>query len=162
VFDTQGMFFVMAVFLNQDKQDSTLDLPELLDFLQIGILFFLIYFGAYYLPAIRLTEAQAFAREFHVMTTETVGIFLLALLQWRRSATAQTRRLFGGLAAYVFLYGSLGALITRIQVGHEVPTGTWMDLGWSLPLLCAAFWATTWQPEAESKQRERSRNRTLS
>src|SRR5215471_13245933 len=45
LFDTHGMFFVMAVFLNQDKEDSTIDTAELLDFLQIGILFFLIYFG---------------------------------------------------------------------------------------------------------------------
>jgi hypothetical protein len=100
LFDTHGMFFVMAVFLNQDKQDSTVELPELLDFLQIGILFFLIYFSAYYLPAINLSNPDAYAREFHVMTLETLGIFLLALLQWRRSATRQARRLFGGLAAY--------------------------------------------------------------
>jgi PAS domain S-box-containing protein len=161
LFDTHGMFFVMAVFLNQDKQGSSLDLPELLDFLQIGILFFLIYFGAYYLPAIRLSEPQAFAREFHVITTETLGIFLLALLQWRRGATRQARWLFGGLAAYVLLYGSLSALITRMQMNHEVPTGTWLDLGWSLPLLCGAFWAAAWQPEAEGKPRKHSRNHTL-
>ena len=161
LFDTHGMFFVMAVFLNQDKQDSTVDLPELLDFLQIGILFFLIYFSAYYLPAINLSNPDAYAREFHVMTLETLGIFLLALLQWRRSATRQARRLFGGLAAYIFLYGSLSALITRAQVAQEVPTGTWLDLGWSVPLLCAAFWACTWQPEPENRHRERSRNRTL-
>ena len=49
LFDTHGMFFVMAIFLNQDKEDSRVDVPEVLDFVQIGILFFLVYFGAYYL-----------------------------------------------------------------------------------------------------------------
>src|SRR5258707_5455429 len=59
LFDTHGMFFVMAIFLNQEKADSSVDVPEALDFLQIGILFFLIYFGAYYLPAINLGDQGA-------------------------------------------------------------------------------------------------------
>ena len=42
LFDTHGMFFVMAIFLNQEKADSRVDVPEALDFLQIGILFFLL------------------------------------------------------------------------------------------------------------------------
>ena len=107
LFDTHGMFFVMAIFLNQDKEDSSVDLPEVLDFLQIGILFFLVYFGAYYLPAIILEYREALEREFQVMTVGTAGIFLLALLQWRRSANREARRLFGGLALYILVYGIL-------------------------------------------------------
>src|SRR5579859_5393462 len=66
LFDTHCMFFVMAIFLNQDKEDSRVDVPEMLDFLQIGILFFLVYFGAYYLPAINLGYQEALEREFQV------------------------------------------------------------------------------------------------
>jgi len=54
LFDTQGMFFVMAIFLNQEKTDSRVEFEEALDFIQVGILFFLIYFGMYYLPALNL------------------------------------------------------------------------------------------------------------
>ncbi len=161
LFDTHGMFFVMAVFLNQDKRDSNVDLAELLDFLQIGILFFLIYFGAYYLPAMNLSYMESFAREYRVMTAETLGICLLALAQWKRSATPEARRLFGGLALYYLFYGSLSILVTRMQLIREMPTGTWYDLGWSVPLLCGAFWAASWQPLPESAQQKRLWSRTL-
>jgi two-component system cell cycle sensor histidine kinase/response regulator CckA len=162
LFDTHGMFFVMAIFLNQDKEDSRIDLPESLDFLQICILFFLVYFGAYYLPAINLGYKQALEREFQVMTAGTAGIFLLALLQWRRNGTRQAKRLFGGLVSYILVYGFLATLVSWLQVAHEVPTGSWYDLGWSIPLLFGAFWAATWQPVSESEARVKRRNHTLS
>ena len=59
LFDTQGMFFVMAIFLDQDKTTSRVEIEEILDFIQIGILFFLIYFGVYYLPALNLGPSGA-------------------------------------------------------------------------------------------------------
>jgi PAS domain S-box-containing protein len=162
LFDTHGMFFVMAIFLNQDKKDSRMDVPEILDFVQIGILFFLVYFGAYYLPAINLGYQGALEREFQVMTAAISGIFLLALLQWSRSTTREAKRLFGGLASYILVSGILATIVSRLQVAHEMPTGTWFDLGWTMPLLFGAFWAATWQPESESESLERRRNHTLS
>jgi PAS domain S-box-containing protein len=150
LFDTHGMFFVMAIFLNQDKDDSRVDLPELLDFVQIGILFFLVYFGAYYLPAINLGHREALAREFQVMTIGTSGIFLLALLQWRRSKVREAKRLYGGLASYILVYGILATIVS------------WIDLAWTTPLLFGAFWAATWQRVPESETQARKRNHTLS
>lgn len=161
LFDTHGMFFVMAIFLNQDKEDSRVDLPEVLDFLQIGILFFLIYFGAYYLPAINLEYHGALEREFQVMTAAMSGIFLLALLQWRRSATREARRLYGGLASYILVYGTLATIVSGLQVDHEAPTGSWRDLGWTIPLLAGAVWAATWQAAPEAQAQTPKRNQTL-
>ena len=161
LFDTHGMFFVMAIFLNQDKEDSRVDVPEVLDFVQIGILFFLVYFGAYYLPAINLGYQEALAREFRVMTIGTFGIFLLALLQWKRSVTPEARRLYGGLATYILVYGILASIVSWIQIAHETPTGTWFDLAWTTPLLYGAFWAAAWQPAPESETPARRRNHTL-
>ena len=161
LFDTHSMFFVMAVFLNQDKQDSTIDVAEALDFLQIGILFFLVFLGGYYLPAVRLNYQQSLGRELLVMISQTVGILVLTLLQWKRSATAEARRLFGGLSCYVLLYGILAAYVTYEQVIHELPTGTLYDLGWSVPLLCAALWAASWQPAAGAQDRLGKNNHTL-
>src|SRR5579859_284557 len=161
LFDTHGMFFVMAIFLNQDKEDSRVDVPEMLDFLQIGILFFLVYFGAYYLPAINLGYQEALEREFQVVTAGITGIFLLALLQWRRSLTREAKRLFGGLAAYILVYGIFATIVSWLQVSHETPTGSWFDLGWTTPLLFGAFWAATWEPAPKSEVRAKRRNHTL-
>ncbi|HET6929405.1 MAG TPA: PAS domain S-box protein [Candidatus Acidoferrum sp.] len=161
LFDTHGMFFVMAIFLNQDDEDSRVDMPEALDFLQIGILFFLVYFGAYYLSAINLGYREALVREFQVITATTSGIFLLAILQWRRSVTREAKRLFGGLACYVLVYGSLATAVSKLQLAHETPTGSWYDLGWTIPLLFGAFWAAAWQPAPELEIRTKRRNHTF-
>jgi PAS domain S-box-containing protein len=161
LFDTHGMFFVMALFLNQDKQNSDIEVSELLDFLQIGILFFLIYFGGYYLPAINLNSAEALSREYGVMSLETLGMLLLAVAQWLRSSAPQVRRLFSGLVIYVLLYGSFSSIVAHLQPGGESLTGSWTDLAWSIPLLCGALWAATWQPIPENQPERRLASRTF-
>src|SRR5262249_24073423 len=135
---------------------------EALDFLQIGILFFLVFLGGYYRPAARLNHQQSLDRELLVMISQTIGILALTVLQWGRSATVDVRRLFGGLSLYVLLYGFLSALVTYRQVMNTLPTGTLNDLGWSIPLLCAALWAASWQPASGPQDRKRRHGHTLS
>lgn len=158
LFDTHGMFFVIALILNHERRDKRIDLPEALDFFQIGILFFLIYFGAYFIPSVSMTPAQALAREFTVMSIGEAAILLLALIQWFRCGTPQVRRLYGGLALFVLLYGSCSTLAQYSQLFQETPTGSWSDLLWSLPLLYGAFWASSWEPlpEAAAEKKRRS------
>jgi PAS domain S-box-containing protein len=161
LYDTHGMFFVMAIFLNQDKADSRVESEELLDFIQVGILFFLIYFGMYYLPAQSVPQQTAFVREIYMSIWGDGGIILLAVLQWRRARFPQVRRLFGGLALYQLVY-SVGELITDVaQAQKEIPTGTWFDLVWSFSLLFGAFWAATWQPDSVNRSGFRVRQKSL-
>ena len=77
LFDTHGMFFVMAIFLNQEKTDSRVETEETLDFIQVGILFFLVYFGTYYLPSLTLSQQTAFNREMIVALWRDIGIIFL-------------------------------------------------------------------------------------
>jgi len=161
LFDTQGMFFVMAVFLNQEKEDAKVDLEEALDFVQIGILFFFIYFGMYFLPAATLDPQAALGREMTVVFLTDVGIILLCLLQWRRGRSPQVRALFGGLALYLFIYVAFSMAAEYLPNSQEQPTGTWMDLAWSLPLLYGAYWAAAWHPVESSSARVPVRARSL-
>ena len=146
LFDTHGMFFVMAIFLDQEKSSSDIDVEEALDFIQIGILFFFVYFGMYYLPAYALDNAGALHRETVVTGWMSVGVIALGLVQWRRARLPEARRLYGGLVIYFLFYALFGTGAELLQVQQETPTGTWFDLAWSLPLLLAAFWAATWDP----------------
>jgi two-component system cell cycle sensor histidine kinase/response regulator CckA len=161
LFDTHGMFFVMAIFLDQEKTDSQVDLGEALDFTQIGILFFFIYFGMYYLPVLELNKSAALHREFVVMSLTGSGILLLSILQWWRGRHPRARRLYGGLALYVLIYTVFSTLAQGLQVQNETPTGTWIDLAWSLPLLFAAFWAALWVPLADKPGQRRLRPKSL-
>jgi len=149
LFDTHAMFFVMALFLNQENGDSSVDAGETLDFLQIGILFFLIYFVMYFQSAETLGAKAAIERENEVMIWGHVGVLGLAFLQWRRARLPLARQLYRGLFIYFLIYSVLANATEVIQVADEIPTGTWMDLGWSIPLLCGAYWAATWRPTEE-------------
>jgi len=150
LFDTHGMFFVMAVFLNQEKSDSDVDLEEILDFTQIGILFFFIYFGMYYLPAANLDPRLALEREITVMIWGQLGVVALAFLQWQRAIIPEARILYRGLTIYFLIYSLFANFTEILQVAGQTLTGTWFDLAWTIPLLYGAFWAATWQPSEKN------------
>jgi PAS domain S-box-containing protein len=162
LFDTHGMFFVMAIFLNQEKTDSRVELEEILDFIQVGILFFLIYFGTYYLPSLYAPNQTAFTREMTVALWGDLGIILLAVLQWRRARFPQVRTLYGGLALYQLFHTIGSHCLDGYQAQQEIPTGTWYDLAWSVPLLFGAFWAATWLPDSGSRSHSRVRSKSIS
>jgi two-component system cell cycle sensor histidine kinase/response regulator CckA len=161
LFDSQGMFFVMAIFLDQEKTDAEVEPEEALDFVQIGILFFLIYFGMYYLPALSLPAKEALSREVWVWTLGNLGIILLAVLRWQRGRLPGVRKLYGGLALYQVIY-SLGALTANfVPIVRDSPTGTWFDFNWSVPMLFGALWAATWEPQEAQTSRSRMRAKSL-
>jgi PAS domain S-box-containing protein len=161
LFDTQGMFFVMAIFLDQDKTTAQVEKEEALDFVQVGILFFLVYFGMYYLPSLTLDPNAALERELAVTAWSDLGIILLAALQWQRGRAPEVRRLYGGLALYQVIYTIGGLLAEHVQIQRETPTGNWYDLAWTLPLLCGAFWAATWDPHIHRRSIQERRDKSL-
>jgi PAS domain S-box-containing protein len=161
LFDTQGTFFVMAIFLDQQKTSSKVEVEEALDFIQIGILFFLIYFGMYYLPALNRTPEAALEREVWVNTFGDAGIILLAILQWRRGSLPKTRRLYGGLALYHFIYTAGWLVAEHFQSAQASPATGWSDLGWMIPLVYGVIWAATWQPGERGQDFRIRRERTL-
>jgi PAS domain S-box-containing protein len=161
LFDTHGMFFVMAIFLDQEKTSSKLEWEEIFDFIQIGILFFLVYFSMYYLPAASLSYQEALRRELIVVLSGDLGIIFLALLQWKRTRYPRVARLFGGLTIYMVIFAALASTAEVLQVAQTSPTGTWLDLAWTLPLLFGACWAATWNPTEGEEVRREVRNKSL-
>jgi len=161
LFDTHGMFFVMAIFLNQEKTDSRVETAELLDFIQVGILFFLVYFRAYYLPSLILSDQLAFTREMVISLWGDLGIIFLATLQWRRARFPEARKLYGGLALFHLIYTIGSHCLDLYQSQQEIPTGTWYDLAWSSPFLYAAYWASTWEPYTVTNWQVSTRKKSL-
>jgi len=161
LFDTQGMFFVMAIFLDQEKVTAQVEPEEALDFVQIGILFFLVYFGTYYLPALNLAREAALEREVWVNVWGDAGIILLAALQWRRARLPEVRRLYGGMALYHTIYTGGWLAADILHQNQSALTGNWFDLGWTLPLLYGAFWAASWEPKPQRSIFGRSQKKSL-
>ena len=149
LFGIQSIFFALAVFLNQDKDSSTLDAESVLDFVQIAIVFFFIFIGFYYIPSHHLDARAAYIREAAMETGEDVALVLLAAVQALRARSSQIRKLYQGFALYLLAYAVCAGVTDYVQTFNATPTGTWLDLGWTAPLLGAALWAANWQPLPE-------------
>ena len=146
LFGTQSIFFALAIFLNQDKDSPKFDLESVLDFVQIAIVFFFIFLGFYYIPSYHVDAHSAYLREVWMETGEDMGLVLLAAVQAKRAWSSEIRRLYRGFAVYLLAYTICAAIADYVQMIRITPTGTWYDLGWTLPLLGAALWAANWQP----------------
>ena len=159
LFGIQSIFFALAVFLNQDKDSSTLDAESVLDFVQIAIVFFFIFIGFYYIPSHHLDARAAYLRESAMETGEDAVLVLLAAVQAMRARSRQIRKLYQGLAVYLLTYAVCSGVTDYVQTSNVTPTGTWYDLGWTVPLLYAALWAANWQPLPEPAQPQRLRRK---
>jgi PAS domain S-box-containing protein len=159
LFGTQSVFFALAVFLNQDKDSSTVDLESGLDFVQIAIVFFFIYLGFYYIPSHHLDARTAYIREIRMETGEDFALVCLAAVQAIRARTLQTRNLYQGFAIYLLAYTVCAGFADYAQTVKSQPTGTWLDLAWTAPLLGAALWAAHWRPTQGEAVAQRSRKK---
>ena len=146
LFDIQGAFFAMALFLDDERDSTKLDLATILDFLQIGIIYFLIYLGVYFVPSLSLDHKGALLREQELMLFENATLVALAFLRAGIARSAETKKLYGRFAIFLAAYFTTAQVAQYLQYLHESPTGTFLDLAWTLPLLAAAYWAATWEP----------------
>jgi two-component system cell cycle sensor histidine kinase/response regulator CckA len=150
LFDVQGVFYAMALFLDKDRDSPDFDWETLLDSVQIGLVFFSVFFGLYYVQLLQGSHPQA--NEL-VLTWIFVAINLtLTVAAAIQSVIARTRRmrsLYGGLALFLFVYTIGSGIAESPQANLLADTGSWYDLGWSIPFLVGAVWAARWKDTAE-------------
>jgi len=157
--ESRSLFLAMALLLDQKEDSNGLDLASFFDFVQLLIIFALIYLGWYYLPILHENRHAALVRAAEMEIGEDLVVLSLALLQAKRAHTKPMRSLYLGFAGYFGLL-TLGAFITDYELLiTEVPTGTWLDLLSTVPFLVGAWWAARWKPSANfypATRREKS------
>jgi PAS domain S-box-containing protein len=151
LFDLQGIFFAIALFLDKERDSESFDVETLLDSMQVAVVFFSAFFGLYY---VRLLGGQATPSVemfmqwvYNVINVALVAIAGILVLSMR---TRRLRSLYGGLALYLSVSAIGGGIADYMQSIRGVPTGTWYDLGWTLPFLVGAIWAGRWTEAAET------------
>jgi PAS domain S-box-containing protein len=149
LFGFEDVFIAMALFLDQDKDSSWIDVEAALDFIQIGIVFFFIFVEFYFLPSYRMDEHTAFLREMRVENLEDVMVTALAGFRALTARKQHLRKLYGGLTVFMSFVTGLAAVAQYLQIVRPAPTGTPRDLFWTLPFLAGALWAARWKPSAE-------------
>src|SRR5262245_40375101 len=161
LFGLQGVFFAMALFLDEDKDAPNFDLESVLDFVQIAIVFFLIFVGFYYLPAHHFDDRAALARETRMETSEDMILLTISFIQTFRARTEGVRKLYAGLTLYLLFYTVCATLADYQQSIEPSPTSTLLDLAWTLPLLAVALWAAFWQTTPRNEAIPRLRRRAF-
>lgn len=149
LFGFEDVLIAMALFLDQDKDCSRIDVEALLDFVQIGIVFFFIFIEFYFLPAHRLDAQSAFLRQMRVENLEDVLVGALAAFRALTARKQHLRKLYGGLAAFVSFVMVFSAIAQYLEMARPASTGTLRDLLWTLPFLAGALWAAHWRPSAD-------------
>jgi len=151
LFDLQGIFFAIALFLDKERDSERFDVEALLDSLQVAVVFFSSFFGLYYVQLLRggdTLSVEIFMQWiYNVINVTLVGIAVIVALSGQ---TRRLRSLYGGLALYLAISAIGGGVADYVQSIRGVPTGTWWDLGWTLPFLAGALWAGSWKEPAES------------
>ncbi|MGB7283519.1 MAG: PAS domain S-box protein [Candidatus Acidiferrum sp.] len=162
MFNVQGIFFAMVLFLDQGKDSSEFEPEFLLDFTQIAIVFFFLYLSLYYLSSREVQPQSVTTRRLWVEFGEVGTILALACFQMIRARTERVRRLYSGFAIYLSVFIAGMAVAEYGQAVRGAPTGTLFDLCWSIPFLWAAFWAARWNPSAAPQAAPYEQKKTLS
>ena len=161
LFDTEGVFFAIALFLDKDRDSPRFDIETALDALQVGIVFFSAFFGMYYVQSLS-GGVNPYAEKFMTWSylATNCALTVLAFIIVSSLHTDRLRQLYGGLALFLTINTVFSGITDWMQSVNDVPTGTWYDLGWSVPFLVCAVWAARWQESAEESTAVMMRGKT--
>jgi PAS domain S-box-containing protein len=161
LFGFEDVLIAMALFLDQDEDSPRIDVEALLDFIQIGIVFFFVFAEFYFLPAQRLDEHTAFLRELRVENLEDAMVAALAAFRALTARKQHLRKLYAGLAVFITFVMVSAAIAQYLQIVRPAPTGTLRDLLWTLPFLAGALWASQWRPSPDEGSGLKVRRKAL-
>jgi len=142
---------VMALFLREGEDPSGLDWQRSLDFVQMLMVAFLVYYDFLFLRALQAGPHSLEVME-EVMTNGLNFVLVMAFLArayWGR--TALVRRLCGTMAIYFFVYALAASVGDYAITFIHSNSGSWSSLAWTLPFLVAAVLAAGFeQPEEKA------------
>lgn len=123
-----------------------------LDFLQVGIVGWLIFLALFYLPAQNLSLSDArFLSVIQIGNAINLLLLIGVVIRWRTESDLLLRGLRGRLAGFVGLYATVAAVGNWIDAIGESSATRWFDLAWAAPYLAAAVLAASWEAPAESE-----------
>jgi len=141
---------VMALFLRESEDPSGLDWQRSLDFVQMLLVAFLIYYDFLFLRALprglhslELME-QAMT---NILNFVLAGAFVLRSI-WGR--TPLVRSLCRRASVYLVVYALAAAVGDYALTFIHATSGAWSSLAWTVPFIVAAILAAGFDPSAET------------
>src|ERR1700733_4739805 len=116
LFDTQGVFFAVALFLDKEKDSPRFDAETLLDSVQIAIVFFSGFFGLYYVQV--LSGVSGSGSELLMTWTFqaiNVALTLAAVIATLSVRTRRLRSLYRGLTVFLLINATSTGIADYMQ-----------------------------------------------
>jgi signal transduction histidine kinase/ActR/RegA family two-component response regulator len=137
---------VMALFLREGEDPSGLDWQRSLDFVQMLMVAFLIYYDFLYLRALKAGPHSLEVME-QVMTNALN--FVLAAAFAARSIWGKTplvRSLCRRMSIYFIVYATAAGIGDYALTFINATSGSWSSLAWTVPFIVAAILAAGYEP----------------
>jgi hypothetical protein len=146
--------FAMVLLMDSESEkEQGLDWQRTLDVLQVLIVVFCAYLYLFYVPSKWETQMESMNR-----IVDEVFLWrnvILSLALWVRaffSSTRMHRSLFRQLAIFMTCYALLTRLSNFARVHWEIGTGSWYDMGWTLPFAIGIISISMWRPPQEEEK----------
>jgi PAS domain S-box-containing protein len=138
----------MALILDPTEESDSLNVESFLDFVQLAIIYALIYLAWYYVPSLSESRIGYIWRSSELEIGGHVAVLALCVIQAARARTKQIRGLYLTLLLFlgILAAGATFEAYRQLKVGQQLPTGAWLDLIWTGPFLGIALWAAQWKP----------------
>lgn len=142
---------VMALFLREGEDPSGLDWQRSLDFVQMLMVAFLVYYDFLFLRALQSGPHSLELME-QVMTNVLNFVLAMAFLArsfWGR--TALVRRLCQRMAIYFIVYAVCAGVGDYALTFFDTNSGSWSSLAWTMPFIVAAVLAAGYEPAEQTE-----------
>ncbi|HSA91939.1 MAG TPA: hypothetical protein VLE48_02930, partial [Terriglobales bacterium] len=129
------------------------DWVRILDLTQVAIVLTTVYLYYFFFIASAASSRQAMLRLGIINLYDLLNLLVVGgfLARWATAQSLEVRSLFGRMLTALVVYALGDGLYTFGLKETSVGTGTWFDLGYSIPFAVASVLAATWrQPEAEA------------
>lgn len=137
---------VMALFLREGEDPSGLDWQRSLDFVQMLMVAFLVYYDFLYLRALRAGPHSLEVME-QGMTNVLNFVLVVAFVArsyWSR--TALVRSLCRRMSVYLLVYALAAGVGDYALTFINANSGSWSSLAWTVPFIVAATLAGGYEP----------------
>lgn len=142
--------FAMLLLADPAQEGEKVNWERTLDVVQVGIVILCAYLYFFYVPSRWETEEQTMQR---MVSRVFLGrnLVLIAVL-WLRTVLATSRRersLFLTATLCMVAYAGLTRVANYARLAWDVNTGSWFDLGWTIPFALSAVMIASWRDTDE-------------
>lgn len=142
--------FAMLLLADPAQKGEKVNWERTLDVLQVGIVILCAYLYFFYVPSRWETEEQTMLRMVNqVFFARNLVIIAVLALRTALSTSRRERSLFLTATLAMVVYTAVTRLSNYARAAWDARTGSWFDLGWTVPFALSAVIIASWRETDE-------------